>query len=434
MFGKKKIFYGWWVVLASTILFFTSGGIWLYGFTVFFNPIRNAFGWTAAITSIAFTMQRLQGGILSPIVGFLVDKVGPRKLMVSGWGIVGLGFLLMSRIESLWAFYGSFLILGIGISFSAWVTIQTTVANWFVKKRSRALTLIFIGFAGSGIVAPFLALSISNYGWRETLVIVGIAACLIGMPLSLLMRHKPSQYGLLPDGDSPTSEAINEADRHSTSEGAKLKPGSSTADFSAGMALKTRAFWLLSFVNFFQQTTTSALFIHIVPYLESVRFPTTTAATVVTGITVGSLIGRLGFGFIGDFANKRYLLAIVLALQTVGLFIFAFIEMERAWLVVPFLIIYASGYGGMWPLRPALQADYFGARNFGSIMGLMSAISMVGGLSSPVIAGWIFDVTGSYHLAWMIFASISVPAAPLMLLAKPPRSKRNGSVDSINQV
>lgn len=424
MLRERKIFFGWWVVLASTILFFTSGGIWLYGFTVFFNPIRNTFGWTAAITSVAFTMQRLQGGILSPVVGFLVDRVGPRKLMVFGWVVVGLGFVLMSRIDSLWAFYGSFLLIGAGISFSAWVTIQTTIANWFIKKRSRAMTLTFIGFAGSGIVAPFLALSIGNFGWRETAVFIGIAVCIIGMPLSLLMRHKPEQYGLLPDGDTPAKEATDEAGHHSPQE--RVKPDSAplSLDFSAKMAVKTRTFWLLSFVTLFQQITTSALFIHIVPYLESVRFPTVQAATVVTGVTVCSLIGRLGFGFLGDFTSKRYLLTVAYALQAIGLFIFAFIEMERAWLVIPFLVIYASGYGGMWPLRPSIQADYFGRKNFGAIMGLMSSISMVGGLASPVVAGWIFDVTGSYHLAWILFAWISVPAVPLMFLAKHPEARQ----------
>ena len=423
MARERKIFYGWWIVLACTLLYFTSGGIWLYGFTVFFNPIRNTFGWTAAITSVAFTMQRLQGGILSPVVGFLVDKLGPRRLMVFGWGAVGLGFFFISRIDSLWAFYGSFLLIGAGISFAAWVTIQTTIANWFIKKRSRAMMITFVGFAGSGIVAPLLALSIGSFGWRETTIFVAIAVSIIGMPLSLLMRHKPEQYGLLPDGDDPVKEAVNEESSRSPAEGTKSGSSPSTTDFTAKEALKTQAFWLLSFVTLFQQITTSALFIHIVPYLESVRFSTVQAATVVTGVTVCSLVGRLVFGFLGDFTNKRYLLTISYALQAGGLFMFAFIEFERAWVVIPFLIVYAIGYGGMWPLRPSIQADYFGRAHFGAIMGLMSAISMVGGLTSPVVAGWIFDSTGSYHLAWILFAWISVPAVPLMFLAKPPKAK-----------
>jgi MFS family permease len=422
MIKKRKIFYGWWIALASIILFFISGGTWLYGFTVFFNPIRNAFGWTAAVTSVAFVLQRLEGGITGPIVGFLVDRLGPRKLMVAGWVVVGIGFILMSRINTLWAFYGSFLLIGIGMSFSSWVTINTTVANWFVKKRSRAMTLIYIGFGASGILAPFLALSVGHFGWRTTLVIVGIFLWVVGIPLSLVMRHRPSQYGLLPDG-AQSLEQTEKAELGPAREITSANSSTTVRDFTIKETLRSRAFWLFSMANLFQQITTSALFVHIVPFLESVRFPTTTAAMVVTGITLCSLIGRLSFGFVGDFFSKRYLLTIALALQTIGLFVFAFIEMEKAWLVIPFLLIYAVGYGGTMPVRPALQADYFGARNFGTIMGLMATIAMTGGLASPVIAGWIFDITGSYHVAWLLFAWISVPAIPLMFLAKPPRLK-----------
>jgi len=160
--------------------------------------------------------------------------------------------------------------------------------------------------------------------------------------------------------------------------------------------------------------------VHIVPYLESVRVSTTIAAMAVTGMTLCSVIGRLGFGFLGDFTNKRYLVATALTLQTIGLFIFSLISPDKSWLIIVFLLTYAPGYGGPIPLRPALQADYFGTRSFGTIMGLMASVSMVGGLFSPVVAGWMFDVTGSYRQAWQLFSLITLPAVILILLAKPP--------------
>jgi len=164
--------------------------------------------------------------------------------------------------------------------------------------------------------------------------------------------------------------------------------------------------------------------VHIVPYLESVEVPTTIAATAVTGMTLCSLIGRLGFGFLGDFTNKTYLIAIAFTLQAIGVFIFSFIEVDRVWLVVPFLLTYGPGYAGPIPLRPALLADYFGMRSFGTIFGWVALISMLGGIVSPVIAGWIFDTMGSYRLAWQLFALVTLPAIPLMLLAKPPRAEQ----------
>lgn len=420
---KGKIFYGWWIVLATSVLNFFSGGTFYYGFTVFFNPIREAFGWTAAITSIAFTLQRLESGILGPVSGFLVDRVGSRKLMLFGWAVTGLGFVLMSRIGSLWMFYISFLVMAIGFSFSSSIVTNAAVANWFIRKRSRALTLMYVGYGACGILAPLLSLSIVQFGWRTSLFIVGIALWVIALPLCSVVRHRPEQYGYLPDGETrkEIGESTGVPGRHSSDEAVEQVPVSSTLGFTARAAFRTRTFWLFTFVLFFQHIGTSAVMVHIVPYLESVGVPTSTAATVVAGMTLCSLIGRLIFGLLGDFADKRYLITIAIILQTIGLFIFSLINVDKIWLIIPFLFTYAPGYGGVIPLRPALQADYFGTRSFGTIMGLMAIIQLPTGLASPVIAGWIFDVMGSYRLAWQIFALATVPAIPLMLLAKPPR-------------
>ena len=426
MLRRRKIFYGWWMVLGCAILNFINGGTFIYGFTTFFNPIRQTFGWTAAVTSIAFVFRGLETGALELVVGLLVDRVGPRKLMLPGWIIAGLGFIWMSRIDSLWAFYGSFMVIAFGMSFGSFVTIDTALAHWFTKKRSRAMTLVRVGFGVSGILVPLVALSISQFGWRETATFVGIALWVFGIPLSLLMRHKPSQYGYLPDGETP--EVMREPTTGPSPRSSRgiTEPdlSSSVTGFTAKAALRTRAFWLLSFAFFFQHIATGAIMVHIVPFLESVKIRTEIAATAVTGMTLSSLIGRLGFGFLGDFANKRYLIAIALTLQTIGVFIFSFVDADRVWLIIPFLLTYAPGFGGTIPVRPALVADYFGTRNIGAIFGWMGFIGMLGGVASPVIAGWFFDVTGSYHLAWQIFALVTLPAIPLMLLAKPPRTEQ----------
>ena len=196
-----------------------------------------------------------------------------------------------------------------------------------------------------------------------------------------------------------------------------------TIGFTAKAALRTRAFWLLSLIFLFQHVGTSAVMVHIIPYLESVQVSRTIAAMAVTGVTLCSLIGRLSFGLLGDSINKKYLITIALTFQAVGLLIFSFISAERVWLLIPFLLIYSPGYGGPIPLRPALQADYFGVNSFGTILGLMAAVSMIGGLASPIVAGWLFDVTGSYRLAWQLFALVTLPALPLMLLVRPPKAK-----------
>jgi MFS family permease len=421
---RKGIFYGWWIVAAAATMHFFGGGTFYYGFTVFFNPIRETFGWSAAVTSVAFTLQRLEQGIIGPVAGFLVDRVGPRKLMLAGWAVVGLGFVLMSQINSLWAFYGTFVVMAVGMSFASGLVSNTAIAHWFTRKRSRALTITFMGPGLCGVLVPLLASLIGQFGWRETLTFAGIVLWVIGLPLSLVMRHKPSQYGYLPDGESKETiyEPTTTSNGRPSGQTIEASSGASTVSFTTKGALKTPAFWLLSFAFFFQQVGTSALMVHIVPYLENVKVPTTIAATAVTGMTLASLIGRVSFGLLGDFTNKRYLIAAALGLQTVGLFIFSTISADKIWLLILFLLTFGPGYGGPIPLRPALQADYFGTKSFGTIMGLTAVISMAGGLVSPVVAGWIFDVTGSYRLAWQIFTLITVPAIPLMVLAPPPKA------------
>jgi len=423
---RRKIFYGWWIVLASAILNFFVGGTFIYGLTFFFNPIRRTFGWTAAVTSWAFTLRGLETGLLDPVVGFLVDKVGPRRLMLPGWIIAGLGFLLMSRVTSIWTFYGSFLIIALGFSFGTFIVLNTVVANWFSKKRSRAMTLIYMGFGLSGTLALLLEPSISQFGWRDTAAFVGIGLWVIGIPLSFVIRHKPRQYGYLPDGGPTTAvyEPTDTPNHRSSSEIIEQDTDSPAMDFTAKAALRTRAFWLIAFVFFFQHIATSAVMVHIVPYLESVDVPTAIAARAVMGMTLFSLIGRLGFGFLGDFTNKRYLIAIALTLQTIGVFIFSFVSMDRDWLIIVFLLIYAPGFGGTIPVRPALLADYFGTSSFGTIFGCLALVGMLGGVASPVIAGWIFDIRESYRLAWQLFALVSIPAIPMILLAKPPKARQ----------
>ncbi len=409
---KAPFFYGWWIVISAALLRFFSGGTFYYGFSVFFNPIRETFGWNAATTSVAFTLRSIETGVFSPVVGALADKIAPRKLLIAGWSIIGAGFLLLSRIDSLWTFYGTFVLIAIGMSLGTGLVMNTTVANWFTRKRSRALAITFIGPGVCGILAPLLAISVGEFGWRQTLMVMGFSLWAIGIPLCLLFRDKPENYGYLPDGE-PLPDKNN---------GKILANKPLITGLTAKEAIRTRAFWMISLTQLFQQIGTSAVSVHIVPFLESVGVARAVAALAVTGMTASSLFGRLGFGFLGDYTNKRNLIALSIILQIMGLLFFSFITQNTIWLLVFFLLTYGPGFGGPIPLWPALQADYFGTKSFGTIMGLLTLTSVIGGLASPVIAGSIYDITGSYRLAWYLCIAVTIPAIPLVLLARPPKS------------
>lgn len=415
MIKTKKIFYGWWMVASTAVLHLFSGSSFYYGFTVFFNPIKDAFQWTSAETSFAFTFQRLESGILAPVAGYLVDHMSVRILMIFGWVAAGSGFILMSYINSLWAFYGCFVLISIGFSFGTMNVPNAALARWFTRKRSMAFTCIYVGYGLSGALVPLIALSIKQNDWRPTLFWLGVILITVGVLLSLVIRDNPRKYGYLPDGDKP-GEKINtnkKADVTITQPSLTVKE-----------ALKTSSFWMLGVGFLFQMLGTSAVMVHIVPYLESLKISGTLASLMVTGLTLASLIGRVGFGLLGDFHTKRYLIAIALSLQSIGLLIFAYVSADSAWLLILFLLTFAAGYGGPIVLRSAIQADYFGTRSLGTLMGLMSTITMFGSMTSPVFVGWMYDIQDTYRNAWLILAAATIPGIILILLAKPPKVKQ----------
>ena len=165
--SRTGIFFGWWVVFVSAALIFLTGGTFFYGFSVLFNPIVNEFGWSRAAVSFAFSLRSEVGGIAAPVVGFLVDRVGPRRLMVFGVVAVAVGFILLSRVETLWGFYGSVVVIAIGMSASVGPVGMVAVAHWFRRRRGRALAVMAMGAGSSGIMVVILAGLVSAFGWRR---------------------------------------------------------------------------------------------------------------------------------------------------------------------------------------------------------------------------------------------------------------------------
>ena len=408
---RPRVFYGWWVVLAGTVVLFYGGGTFFYGFGVFFNPIREEFGWPAAITALAFSIYRLEAGIGAPLVGFLVDKFGPRRLMLFGVGVVGLGFIMLSRIDSLLSFYTAFITLSLGFSFSMGGVSQVAVVNWFRRRLGLALGVMMVGAGLTGTIAPLLALLISHYDWRTTLVIVGVGAWVVGLPMSMVVRHRPEHYGMLPDGDEAADVATNSADSEKYS-------STEIEGVHWSKALMSRSFWFVSLASGLGGVSISAVIVLLVPYLESVGVPREQAAFTITFLTLSSLIGRLGMGWLGDRIDKRHLLAVAFIVQALGVLVLSVVT--EFWMIGPFLLLFGPAYGGGIPLRPALLAGYFGRKYFGTIQGLNQTVLAIGGIAGPYIAALIFDIEGSYQKAWILFAVLAAVAAGLILLARPP--------------
>lgn len=420
-----KIFYGWWIAIASSTMTTYYGGVVYYGFTAFFTPIVNEFGWTRAATSFAFSLQRLEGGIVAPIVGYLIDKLGPRKLNLFAVTVGGLGLLLLSQINSLLTFYAAFLIISVGQSAGFYTVGATTVANWFVRNRGKAMGFLTGGVCLAGTLVPVLVWLIHSYGWRWALVIAGLGMWVIGIPLSLVLRHRPEQYGLLPDGDDSKKHVSVQSIMGKKDDSDKLphtapsQPVSTETDFTVWEAIKTRSFWLLSLGSSISYMAMSAVFVHVMPFLESIGFNRDKASLVVTFIILLSVLGRVGLSWLSDFMDKRYVFCMAIGLQVIGLIIFA--NIRTLWHVIPFLLTFSPGYGALIPLRPAIQGAYFGRKHFGTIQGFYMSISTVFSMTGPPFAGWIFDMTESYRLAFIILAATTAIGVPLLLAATPPK-------------
>lgn len=414
---KTGVFFGWWVVFASATIVFLTGGTFFYGFGALFNPIVHEFGWSRASVSFAFSLRSEVGGIAAPVVGFMVDRVGSRRLMMFGVALVALGFVLLSRIESLPGFYGAVIVIALGMSATGGPVGMVAIAHWFRKRRGRALAMMTVGAGASGVMVLVLEALISGFGWRSALVIMGATQLAVCMPLAMSVRNRPEEIGLRPDNEPP------DGDDPAPAEGGGFAP---QEGMTVAEALRSTSFWRLSLAVMLTNLGTTAIIVHQIPFFtSSVGLSEGLAAATVTVMTLMSLVGRLSFGQAADFMDKRFVMAGAFALSAASLLLFA--TVYEPWQVVYTLPVFALGWGGMIPTRPAFQAEYFGLRAFGAIQGLVFTVATFGALIGPVFAGWVYDQTESYRLAFVILAAGSFLAVPMVLsIRRPPWATRRG--------
>jgi sugar phosphate permease len=250
---------------------------------------------------------------------------------------------------------------------------------------------------------------IDRYEWRMTIAILAIGLLAVCLPLSLLVRHKPEQYGYQPDG------AVNEDVKL---DDCPLPAESAEVNIKARQALKSRTFWHIALALLCQAMMVSTVVTHVMPYLYSVGIARTKSGLIAMAIPLASIGGRLGLGWLGDRLDKRRVIAAAFAMMCGGLICFAFASSEANWLLVPFLILFGIGYGGNNTLRGSAIREFFGRRNFGAIHGLVIGIMMLGGITGPPLAGWVFDKWGSYQPIWFVFTGLTV-AAILLAVTTP---------------
>jgi MFS family permease len=416
----KKIFYGWWIVLATHVICMIGYGTWLYSFGVFFKPMSAEFGWTRAMTAGAYSLRSIEGGIASPVVGWAVDKYGARGVILLGAIISGASFALMPLVDSLLGFYLVYgILLSTGMSAMLYLPAWTVIAKWFKRRLSLAMAVLAVGAGVGGLIcAPASAYLIERFGWRSAFVILGVVIWVVAIPLTLVVRNSPAEMGLARDGD-PLPAARPEEDG-SPPDAKREDPGSpAPGEYTLTQALKSSVFWLLALAFFFFGMAHSTVTVHTVPALTDAGFSETTAAFSFGLLTLVSVIGRLAFGYLGDHLSKRYLFMVAYALTGLGLLVL--MNARTMPMVYLFIFLFGVGFGGTVPLMPAIRAEYFGTTALGKIQGFMNPVLMFASALGPIFAGLVFDATGTYRISFLVTGMLTFCAVIAMFFARPAR-------------
>ena len=399
---KPKFFYGYVVIAAGIITSLLMVGTYA-AFGIFFKPLASELGWTRATTAGARSLAHLLFGFGSIVAGRLTDKFGPRVVLIGCSLFLGLGYLLMSQVSSIWQlylFYG--VIVGIGTSGND-IPVLSTVARWFVKRRGTATGIVKTG-AGIGMLSiPLLAnWLISSYGWRNAYVAIGLLAMIGVILAALFLKRDPEQVGQLPDGATKVAET-------ESSIGAR--------QFSLWEVLGIRQFWIFSMVWFSFAFCAQVVLVHTVPHVTDLGISATIAVTIFGAIGGFSILGRIGMGVVSDVLGNKSALIMALSFLVASLVLMQYAR--EVWLFFIFAAVYGIAHGSFFSLVSLTVAELFGLGSLGAILGAVFFIGTIGGAISPVLAGRIFDITGSYQPAFLLCLALSGVALILVLFLRP---------------
>ena len=363
----------------------------------------------------------MESGLLSPVIGYLVDRVGPRKVILVGVIIVGTGMVLISFASNIWLFYVAFIYASIGMSgASHGITWAVVVARWFRRKRGRATSLAMMGGALGGPSVILISILETEVGWRAAVFWLGLGVLVIGIPLSLVARARPQDYGYLPDGDVLPDTDAKQAAAPVRTAAPPLQP----SDFTVKQALRSKVFWALAGVLGAQQASMGGLQVHQIAYFQGIGFSGELAASTVAIAFSVSAIGRISAGVLMDIFDWRRVLATIMFGQFVALLILANVTVY--WQALVFAVVLGLFHGMSVPSRPIIAGTIFGTRAFGTIWGVVDGAIVTIGLAGPLFLGWTFDTFDSYVPAFYVMMGILAVTIPVIFIVfRTPRPVQN---------
>ena len=357
------------------------------GVGTFFVALERNFGWNRTTLSGAFALSRAEGALLGPVEGFLVDRLGTRRMVIIGYLVMGAGFIYYSQIQEVWHFYVAYLAISLGSGVGGWIAIVTLINNWFSRRRALAMSLAVSGVQLGGFLVPLMAWGIENHDFRMTSLGIGVVLILVAIPASRMMRNLPEDMGLRPDGG-----AVNMA----VASGSGEARHDEVPDMTPKQALRTTAFWVIAIARLASVVSIITLSVHLVPKLTDSGISLITANFIVTLYTFVAFLSGFVAGYLADRTSKVLVLFVCMFLQAAAMTILALTDSLPMAMV--FAVLWGAGFGGRVPLLTAIIGDFFGRKNFGSILGINMVPSNVAMIFAPLFAGFMFDLRQSYFI------------------------------------
>lgn len=394
-----------------------------YGATgLWIDSLESEFGWSRTQLSIAFSLGQLEGSIAAPIVGYLIDKIGGKKVACMGAMVSAIGFLFLSQTVPItesrenWLdptiFYISYITIMFGVTLGGWIPMTVIINNWFSKNRSLAMSIGSVGFSvGTFAIVPLLAILISSeyVGWQATAVGLAIFFPLLLIPIMKIIKNTPEEIGEIPDGKISPERVENTVATSTSTKG---------NDFTLSEALREKVFWYIAIGHGASAMLTSTMMVHLILALKQQGISLQTAA-FIWGIAmgIGGASQILG-GFLGDRAPKHIAVCLFGCVQAIGVSIAVLVT--NLWMAILFSFVYGIGFGARAPITTSMRGDYFGRKSFGKIMGVSAMSMMLMTMFGPIFAGRLFDLQGDYQNGFLILALVGFIGSLIFLLAKRP--------------
>lgn len=416
--SPRGIFYGWYIVAAGFVCLWINVGIGFYSFPVFLVDLTENLGWGRGATTAGVSVTFIIGGLASPLVGRLVAKYGSKKIILAGALLTSATFVLLGFMRTLWQYYLICSALAIGLSCTGTVATSYALSDWFKKFRGRAMGVMMVGAGVGGLTfVPLTRRLIDLFRWDMTFIIYGIFISLVLLPITaIVFKRRPA--GILLDGN-----ASSEANNH-TANGHLESSDSIAAGHSLTLrnALGTRTFWVISVAFILATFGQTAILVHQVAYFQDTGISAEKAADALGLCALLGIGGKLFFGAMADRYPARYAVALCFGLQVIG----AVLLIQTRALGSPFwfVLIWGFAMGGIIALEPLIVAECFGLESFGVILGMLYVFTTIGGSVGAPFAGFVFDRSGSYLFAFVLFIVTYMLATGLSFLAAPPVHKR----------